>query len=101
MIVNLKFFNNKANISLYIYPDDLKSIYISNLYVNEDLRGKGISNRLLSSCESFGLKFGALKSFLWVKENSWQFDWYVRHGYNYFSNHNDINYIWLSKDLKV
>lgn len=54
---------------------------IHDIIVHEEMRGKGIGDRLLAeSCEEAG-RLGAGVAKLSVEPGSWMADWYRRHGF--------------------
>lgn len=49
--------------------------------------------------ESFGKSLGATYAYLWVRKDTWIYDWYKRNGYTYFKDHEVINFVWMKKIL--
>ena len=88
-----------AKASLYKYLDDDSTIYLSNLYVNPNLRNRGIGTRLQVIREELGRAINARFVCLLVEKNSWMHDWYVRRGYMDFVNHDNPDFIWMIKSL--
>lgn len=84
--------------SLYYYNDDPIDIYLSNVFVDEKLRGNGLGNSLLKVAYDRAKEINP-KSTLCLKclKNSWVCNWYKRHGYTHMSEDDDNNYVWLKK----
>src|ERR1041385_7278272 len=55
-------------------------IYVTNFYVREEYRGKGIGTRLLSEVLAWGKTQNAHTAILWPRERSKSL--YVRHGFS-------------------
>ena len=88
-----------AEASVYWYLDDSSTIYLSNLLVNPDYRNKGIGEQLQEIREQIGKDLNANTSCLWVKKESWMFQWYQRRGYSEFKPHARKGFVWMSKPL--
>ena len=92
-----------SKICLYRYYDDDTIIYLSNLYVDTNMRNKGIGTRLVSMCENIAENLGINKIILFVEKNSWMQKWYNRLGYKklkIFSENPPLeNAMWMKKDL--
>lgn len=84
---------------VYQYKDDLSSIYLDSLSVNNVIRNHGIGTELQEIREKIGILSGATRSFLAVKIDSWMHEWYKRRGYTNYQKHNDPQLIWMYKIL--
>lgn len=89
--------NNTFRFALYKYDDDADTIYLSNVFVNEDSRGQGYGNVILDSAEKAAEKMGARTICLKVKNSSFAYEWYKRHRYTVIEK--EENYIWMKKLL--
>ena len=88
-----------AEASVYWYLDDTSTVYLSNLFVNPQLRNKGIGEKLQLIREQIGKDLNAKTSCLWVKKESWMFGWYLRRGYSELKTHARKGFVWMSKPL--
>ena len=88
-----------AEASVYWYLDDSSTIYLSNLLVNPDYRNKGIGDKLQEIREQIGKDLNANTSCLWVKKESWMFQWYQRRGYSELKPHARKGFVWMTKPL--
>ena len=95
--INLKLKTSK--ISFYYYKDDTETCYIAGLYVPKKDRRSGIGKTLLTFCETLGRKLNFQNIRLWVKKDSWVYDWYARQGYTYLKPHEQKEYVWMTKIL--
>ena len=85
---------------IYWYDDTPDIIYLCALSVNIDQRHKKIGTQLQEIRERIGRMFGAKFSKLWVTQDSWMMEWYIRRGYKMDSIFEDeIDTIWMIKDL--
>jgi len=91
--------NEKAFGRIYQYNDDNTSVYFEGIKVDIAFRRQGLGTILLQMLELFGKCLGASYSYLWVEKNTWIYEWYKRNGYSYFKDHEDVNFIWMSKIL--
>lgn len=89
--------------SLYRYKDDLDTAYLSNVFVEEKKRNKGLGNNILFQAENFAKNnFKAKVIVLKVIEKSWMHDWYQRHGYIDFERcQGDKSMMWMKKELSL
>lgn len=85
---------------VYCFTDDKSSVYLDSLHVNNKARMKGIGTELQILREQIGILSGGVKSFLWVKKDTWMLEWYKRRGYQYYSEHeSEADCVWLIKYL--
>ena len=73
--------NTKCSFALYMYDDDKKSLYLSNVSVSDTERGKGIGNEILEFVYNQANKRDVDSLYLFVLENSWMHEWYKRKGF--------------------
>lgn len=86
--------------ALYMYDDDPKTAYLSNVFVDEKMRGNGIGNTILDKADEMARKIGAETLCLKVKRDSFVHQWYRRKGYVDFQPDNDDkDHIWMKKKL--
>ena len=88
-----------AEASVYWYIDDISTVYLANLLVNPNYRNKGIGKQLQEIREQIGKDLNAKTSCLWVKKESWMFEWYLRRGYSELKTHARKGFVWMSKPL--
>ena len=88
-----------AEASVYWYIDDSSTVYLANLLVNPNYRNKGIGKKLQEIREQIGKDLNAKTSCLWVKKESWMFEWYQRRGYSELKTHAQKGFIWMTKPL--
>ncbi len=88
-----------AEASVYWYLDDSSTIYLCNLVVYPQFRNKGIGEKLQVIREQIGKDLNANTSCLWVKKESWMFQWYQRRGYSELKPHARKGFVWMTKPL--
>lgn len=86
--------------ALYVYNDDVKTMYLSNVFVSYFDRKQGIGNKILLMAETETRKHNADTICLKVLKSSWMHDWYKRHGYSDFrEDEEDNEYIWMKHHI--
>ena len=85
--------------NLYVYNDDMKTMYLSSVRVNPTARKKGIGNDILVTAENEAKKYGADNIRLFVSRSSWVHDWYKRYGFVDFMIDKYKDYIWMQKQI--
>lgn len=86
--------------ALYVYNDDVKTMYLSNVFVSYFDRKQGIGNKILLMAETETRKHNANTICLKVLKSSWMHDWYKRHGYSDFrEDEEDNEYIWMKHHI--
>ena len=88
--------------AIYRYDDDTDTVYLSNVFVKEESRGKGYGNVILDIVDKVAKGMGATAICLTVKKGSFAHQWYERHGYEDFCDNEDEDYvghIWMKKQL--
>lgn len=94
--------NGHSFARIYWFYDDEYKIYFEGLSVSPEFRKLGLGNKLLSIFEDIAKKLLFKNLLLFVKKDSWLFDWYVRKGYKQYRNHkNQLDCIWMQKKLKT
>lgn len=95
--------NEVSEVCLYIYEDDPGTVYIANLYVDTNVRNKGIGTLIMQICESIAIQLKASKQILFVQKNSWMQKWYSRLGYKRIKDFNILpplnNTVWMEKEI--
>jgi GNAT superfamily N-acetyltransferase len=92
--------NGKGFGRLYMYNDELDTIYLDMLSVSEEQRKQKIGTDLQKIREDIGRELGANESHLWVVKDSWMFEWYKRRGYVHFDDFDgEENAVWMKKKL--
>lgn len=92
--------DGSAMCRLYVY-DDVENqdyVYLDTLSVNERIRKQSIGTKLQEIREDIGRKIGAKYAMLFVKKETWMYDWYKRRGYLYHSEYCEQS-DWLIKEL--
>ena len=93
----------KAFMHVYWYNDDNTTIYLESLSVLSKFRNQGIGAEMLSIAEIIGVKLRATTVclwVLWVREDTWVHDWYIRIGYKDWKDHEtEINAVWMKKAI--
>ena len=92
--------NTDCRFSLYMYDDDKKSLYLSNIEVYDSSRGKGIGNEILEFAYEKARKRNITSLYLFVLEHSWMHEWYKRKGFTDHSYTEDPRYVWMIKEVK-
>ena len=86
--------------ALYVYNDDPFTYYLSNVFVSEDYRKRGIGNIILNMANDIAKSHNANTLMLKVIANSFMHDWYQRHGFEDFvCDDEDLNYMWMRKEI--
>lgn len=92
------FQNIISRFSIHKYDDDKDTIFLSGVYVGEDIREKGYGSKILEVVDEVARLFDAKFICLKVMKASCAYDWYKRHGYNYHMD--DGDYVWMKKEVK-
>ena len=85
--------------ALYIYDDDDETIYLSNVKVDAEARGKGFGNKILEIAEREARKRNVSIICLKCLITSWVHTWHKKHGFEDLSLDVDEDYIWMKKEL--
>lgn len=86
---------------VYWFNDDVNTIFLGSLSVEDWARSQGIGTHLQEMREKLGRELGYRFSCLWVKKDTWMYDWYKRRGYEDFKIHEEEeNAVWMKKQLR-
>ena len=93
------YFNSEYfKFAIYKYDDDPKTIYLSNVFVNEDNRNQGCGNYILKIADLVAEGFDANTIVLKANKREFVHDWYKRYGYVDYEEDFD-DYIWMKKEI--
>lgn len=84
--------------AFYTYKDQPEVLYLSNVYVEESSRNRGLGSLILIAAEKVAETIGAITIRLKVKQDSPANAWYRKHGYGYMTF--EDGYDWLEKTLE-
>ena len=90
--------NSNFKFAIYIYDDDPKTIYLSNVFVNENSRKQGYGNKILDFVDGMAEGFVANTIILKANKQDFVHNWYKRHGYVDYEEDFD-DYIWMKKTI--
>lgn len=98
---SVRYYNSEnCRFALYAYSDEHDIIYLSNVFVDKDSRGKGLGNGILRKAEMEARKMGGKYLRLKCLSSFWVHVWYGKHGYSDLCvDNNDVNYIWMEKKI--
>lgn len=93
--------DNTVRFAIYFYYDDLKTIYFSNLFIDEKHRNKGYANKILEYVFAYAKQHNYTSVILNVIKNSWMEDWYKRKGFHFVIDCVDDykGNVWLKKEI--
>ena len=84
--------------AIYGYDDDKKTIYLSNVFVDEEHRREGFGNSILNVADKIAKKMNADSICLKAKIDSFVHEWYKRHGYSDLCiDEENKEYTWMVK----
>lgn len=87
--------------AIYRYDDDSDSVYLSNVFVHEENRGKGYGNCILDAAYNVAKEMGAKTIGLKVKKGSFAHQWYSRHGYSDLTDDEENpQFVWMTKSVE-
>ena len=89
-----------SRFAFYTYKDEPEVVYVANVFVDEEYRGKGVGRRILDAVESAAVRIGAKFIRLKVECGSKACKWYFRNGYEHCGGYGD-EYYWLEKDVST
>lgn len=100
----IMFSNDDSTIrfALYTYDDDPNTLYFSNLFVDDNIRGNGLGDEILNYVFNYAKSKSYNSIILNVVKNSWVRKWYERKGFHYLEDC-DGEYkgnIWMIKNIK-
>ena len=89
---------DNSKVWVEFYEDDLKTCYITHLYVKTGARQKGVGTQTLLAAEKYGKDRGASVVMLLVdNDRDWLMSWYCKNGYEFHSTAGEST--WLIKNL--
>lgn len=83
--------------ALYKYHVDPSRMFLANVFVKEEERGKGLGNEILQKAEDIARK-SSDTLFLKTKNGSKTHEWYKRHGFEDFQK--EGSWMWMKKNIK-
>ena len=87
--------------AIYRYDDDFDTVYLSNVFVSEENRGKGYGNCILDATDNVAKEMGAKTIGLKVKKGSFAHQWYGRHGYSDLTDDEENpQFVWMTKSVE-
>lgn len=92
---------NMSSFSMYSYDDNPKTVYISDIFVDNLNRRKGIGDAMLDEAEDRAVYWGMERIRLRVIGSSWARGWYERRGYCFLMDDTNKNYDWMEKTITV
>lgn len=84
--------------AIYVYDDDPKTMYLSNVFVSKNNRKQGYGNKILNIVDVVAEEFNADTIVLKANKQEFVHDWYKRHGYIDCEDDFD-NYVWMKKTI--
>ncbi|MEE1248393.1 MAG: GNAT family N-acetyltransferase [Lachnospiraceae bacterium] len=97
---SVRYYNSEnCRFALYVYSDEPEMIYLSNVFVDKDSRGKGLGNDILRKAEVEARKMGGAYLRLKCLSTAWVHEWYEKHGFSDLSVDQDANYFWMEKKI--
>ena len=88
----------QTRFAFYTYKDELGTLYLSNVFVEESSRNHGFGTKILAAAEKVAETIGATTICLKVKQDSPANAWYRKNGYGYVAF--EDGYDWLEKNLE-
>lgn len=80
---SVRYYNGENyRFALYVYSDEPEIIYLSNVFVDKDSRGKGLGNDILRKAEVEARKMGGAYLRLKCLSTVWVHEWYYKHSLN-------------------
>lgn len=97
-VTSIHMYDHDASCRLSIYNEERDVANISDLYVSENERQKGLGNELLNKC--IEIAEDSLCRFVKIhSDKSWKMDWYIRHGF--MEVYSCGTYAILKKELNI
>ena len=88
----------QTRFAFYTYKNEPGALYLSNLFVEEASRNRGLGTKILKAAEKVAETIGASSIGLKVKQDSPANAWYRKNGYGYVAS--EDGYDWLEKSLE-
>ena len=98
--ITWNFKGDNYRFSLHFYKDDLDSIILTCLKVDQDSQRQGIGTQIMEYAENFARCREFKRIFLKMRnidKNTWLHQWYLKQGYVFHEE--DTSGIWLRKDI--
>ena len=86
--------NCEASCRVYIYDDEPAVAIISDLYVAEESRRKGLATEIIRYCEKIALSEGCDEISLRSDNDDWVRQWYKRLGFE-----EESSQVWFKKSI--
>lgn len=87
--------------AIYRYDDDSDTVYLSNVFVCDESRGKGYGNCILDTTDNVAKEMDTKTIGLKVKKGSFAHQWYGRHGYSYLTDDEENpQFVWMTKSIE-
>ena len=97
---SVRYYNSEnCRFALYAYSDEPDIVYLSNVFVSKDCRGRGFGNNILQKAEEDARAIGGSYLRLKCLSTSWVHVWYKKHGFSDLSVDQDANYFWMEKKI--
>lgn len=97
---SVRYYNGENyRFALYVYSDEPEMIYLSNVFVDKDSRGKGLGNDILRKAEVEARKMGGAYLRLKCLSTAWVHEWYKKHGWPDLCADKNVRYFWMEKKL--
>lgn len=74
--------NGNGTVTIQIDNDNNTSGCITCLSVTDNVRNKGLGNKLIQECKKLAKELGLEEIYLTAEKDSFVFDWYKRKGFN-------------------
>ena len=85
----------------YWFNDDKDTLFLDSLSVSPEKRKQGIGLDLQLIREEMAICLQFKNTALWVKQHTWQYEWYKRRGYVFDKQHEEDGCVWMVKDVNA
>ena len=97
---SVRYYNSEnCRFALYVYSDEPEMIYLSNVFVDKDSRGKGLGNDILRKAVVEARKMGGAYLRLKCLSTAWVHEWYEKHGWSDLCADKNVRYFWMEMKL--
>lgn len=86
--------DKNSSCRIHIYNENQREAVVSDLYVSQMERRKGVATELLGYCAALAKSFNCTSLSLRSDKNDWVREWYRRSGFEEVSSQ-----VWLSKKI--
>lgn len=94
--------HGNSSYTLEYYSDRPKDLILTNVFVKELHRRKGLGNEILRHVTEYAGNAGFEQLFVKVGYDTWQNQWYKRHGFVFHEcDKYDSCYVWLVKQIDL